>query len=117
MKNNFFLLGMLIAVFAVTSLPLYADPGGNVTSTVSSSFTDTAVQSVPLAVEPVAVISVIGFLAVVSILAGFVLRRRATAIPWRSSAVNYLKNLSDNVRRNFAKLTKSPLLKHQALVG
>lgn len=116
MKKRFLLLGILAAMFALT-LPLYADPGGSVTATVSSPFTDTAVQSVPLAVEPVAVVSVIGFLAVVSILAGFALRRRATAIPWRSPAVNYLKNLSDNVRRNFAKLTKSPLLKHQALAA
>lgn len=112
MKSKFFILGILIALFAV-NVPLIADPGGNgVAYGLESSFT----ASIPtvFTADIVPTVAVVASLALVPILFVPAVRRRVFSIPWRTSSANFFETTRLKVRRQFDKLTKSPVLKHQS---
>ncbi len=110
--KNWFLLAVLALMFAI-SLPAYAsppDPGG----TIAMTFESPALVGTTTTVSPdmTTLESIVGLLAVALILTGFV-SRRVFSIPWRTSFKPTMEDLELNMRRTFAKLTKSPVLKRQ----
>jgi len=114
MKNKFLLLGLLVAMFAL-AIPAFADPnpGGSV---VAYGLENLSVSTVPTigVVDIVPTVAVVASLVLVPILFSFpAVRRRVLSIPWAASFWKTLDATRLKVRRNFDKLTVSPVLKRQ----
>lgn len=114
MKSKIFLLGLLVAMFAL-AVPAFADPnpGGEVVAYgLESSFVSTVPTFGVVAI--MATVAVVATIAIVSVLFVPIVRRRVLSIPWAASFWKNLDATRLKVRRNFDKLTVSPVLKSRS---